>query len=414
MWLLIVMPFFFSTLYELLPFPRVIRYVLDAAWLLLVYFLLRGRSPLKRNRGFQLIGLWTLAFLIYTVLVYLVQFQSPLYYLWGFRNNFRLYAAFFAFGAMLDREDVEGYFRLFDTLFWLNAVVSLFQYFVLDLSGDQLGGLFGVEKGSNGWTNIFFSIMVAKSAMFYLEKRERVWVSGLKCVTALALAALAELKFFFVEFVLIIVLASMFSNFTWRKFWILIGGILAVTVGAALLVSVFPNFTDFLSLEWFYENALSNKGYTSSGDLNRLNAIPRINEMWLTNLPERLFGLGLGNCDTSTFSIVNTPFFQAYEDYHYTWLSYAIIYLEMGYIGLVLYFGFFVMVYYQIRRIEKRSEGVIGTYCRIARIMALMCMIFSVYNSSMRAESAYMVHFVIAIPFACLRESGKAPLRTAG
>ena len=113
--------------------------------------------------------------------------------------------------------------------------------------------------------------------------------------------------------------------------------------------------------------------------------------------------MGLGNCDTSSFAIVNTPFFEQWGHMHYTWMSYAIMYLECGWVGLIFYFGFFVLVYLQIQKIEKRSEGIARTYCRISKIMAILCPLIAVYNSSLRAESAYMAYFVLAIPFVYAR-----------
>ena len=178
------------------------------------------------------------------------------------------------------------------------------------------------------------------------------------------------------------------------------GGAVAVAAFAALLTVVFPDFEGFFSLDWFVEAGGSDKGYTSSGDLNRLNAIAKINELWLKTPWQRLFGLGLGNCDTSSFEIVNTPFFKAYGDMHYTWLSYAFMYLECGWIGLIFYYGFFMLVYLGARRIEKRSDGIVKTYCRMSRILAIMCMIIAVYNSSLRTEAGYMMFFALSVPFA--------------
>jgi len=238
-----------------------------------------------------------------------------------------------------------------------------------------------------------------------MEKRESARSCFSKCIAALLVAAMAELKFFFVEFVLILALASLFTNFTWRKFLIIIGGITAVSMCAAILAMVFPQSSGFFSLDYFLDTATSDKGYTSSGDLNRLTAIPRINELWLTNWAQRLFGLGQGNCDTSTFALVNTPFYEQYGHMHYTWMTYAITYLETGYIGLIFYFGFFVLVYLGIEKIEKRSEGQTKTYCRIARIVAVLCMIISVYNSSMRHEATYMAYFTMAAPFSVSKET---------
>jgi hypothetical protein len=153
-----------------------------------------------------------------------------------------------------------------------------------------------------------------------------------------------------------------------------------------------------------WEKAVSNKGYTSSGDMNRLNAISVINDQFLKNGWARLFGLGMGNCETSTFAFLNTPFFEKYSDLHYTWLSYAMVYLECGWIGLAFYFGFFVLVYYKVKKFERASTTTEKAYCRIARIMAVLCTVISIYNSSLRTEAAYMAYFVLAVPFCIRRE----------
>lgn len=394
-YLIVIMPFLFALLNELLGLPWSIRYIMDAAWcLLLVYMLLSGR------RGDQPLGIWVWLFWIYTLLTYLPQWQSPLYYLWGMRNNFRYYAAFFAFAAFLKAEDIKDYWKLLDRLFWVDVAVSLYQFFALNIDGDQLGGLFSTDVGGNGYTNIFFLIIVTKSIVLYLEKREKLGSCIAKCGASLVVAAMAELKFFYVEFVLAIALAVLFTSFSWRKLAVILGGLMGVMLCAVLLTSLFPGWSGWFSLEWFLEAASSEHGYTSSGDLNRLNAIPQINELWLKNGWQRLFGLGLGNCDTSSFEVVNTPFFESYGKMHYTWIFYAMMYLETGWIGLIFYWGFFVLAYFRIQKIERKSDAVARPYCRIARIMAVLCVGVSIYNSSLRTEAGYMAYFVLAVPFA--------------
>ena len=394
----------FGTLNDFLGLLWAIRYLIDVAWVMLTVMMLRHSRAVNIN-GTKTIALWTLLFLLHTVAVYVVQYQSGFYYLWGFRNNFRYYAAFFAFAAFLRAEGVEDYFHIFDKIFWLSFGISLIQYYILGLKGDYLGGIFGTAQGVNGYTNIFFSIILSRSMVLCFEKKESQKLCVAKFLAAFWIAALAELKFFFVEAILIIVLTALFTNFSWRKFWIVAGGITAVFSFAALLAIIFPNFAGFLSIDWFRETATSDKGYTSSGDLNRLTAIAKSNELWLTNWGQRLFGLGLGNCDTSNFALVNTPFYEQYEHMHYTWMSYAIMYLECRWIGLIFYFGFFVLVYLAIERIEKRVDASSKSYCRISRIIAICCAIISVYNSSLRGESGYMAYFVLAIPFARNRDS---------
>lgn len=402
LWLIVIMPFLFSFFIELLGLPRMLRYTLDVVWVLLFAYLLMVRHRGKHT-GTRSLALLVLLFLIYTVLVSVTQLQSALYYLWGLRSNFRFFVFFFAVAMFLSAEDISYYFKAFDVFFWINAAVSLVQFFAFELKGDHMGGLFGAETGANGYTTVFLSIAITKSMVFYLEKKEKVGILIAKVVTALLIAALAELKFFFALTVMILVLASLFTNFSWRKILVIFGSLVALMAFAALLVAVFPGFAGFLSVEYFWDAAISDKGYTSSGDMNRLNAIPMINELWLKNGWQRAFGMGLGNCDYASYDFLTTPFFKTYSDLHYTWISYAMMYMETGWIGLAFYYGFFALAFFEIRKIEKNSTGIIKSYCRMSRILTLCCMVLAVYNSSLRTEAGYMMFFALAVPFALNR-----------
>lgn len=408
MGVLIVMPFALGLLNELMGLPYGVRYIMDLAWLILLAMLVVFRRK-TRLADSKPIVVWISMFWLMTLAVFPVQMQSPLYYLWGLRNNFRFYVAFFAFVAFLLPADIDDYIKLFDELFWVDIAVCIFQFFVLNVKNDDMGGMFSAT-GGNSFNNIFLLIILTKSTVFSIEGKENVWLCALKYLLTMLVAAMSELKFLFIEAIIVLVLAVLFTNFTWRKLLLIVGGGAALAVGIVALNAVFPFWGQWFSLEWFIKTATSDVGYTGSGDLNRLTAIPRINELWLKNGLQRIFGMGLGNCDTASFAIVNTPFFLQYGDLHYTWLSYAMIYLETGWIGLAFYYGFFVLVYLGVRKIEKRSEGLTQTYCRMGRILAIMCMIIAVYNASLRTEAGYMMFFALAVPFALDR--GKKECRT--
>lgn len=403
------LPFLVALLTGLLGLPLSIQYICDAAWLSLLVLLLLQRRPMGRD--WRTVAIWSGAFFIWTALVYVVRYQSVFYYIWGLRNNFRFFAAFLAFAAFLKKRNVENIFKGLQVLFWINIAVSLYQFFVMELSGDALGGLFGTKEGSNGYTNLFLLIITTHTMMLYLGKQEKVWYTVLKFLAILLIATLAELKFFFVEFILVMVLSILFTSFTWRKLWLIVGGLVAVVLFARILAVMFPKFAGFLAWEFFMETGLSDKGYTFSGDLNRLNAIGQINELWLTNGADRLLGLGLGNCDVSRMSLFHTPFYELYGDMHYSWLSMAFMYLECGWVGLIFYAGFFVLLFIKIRKMEKHCDEAGKIYCRVGKITAIMCLIVMFYNSSLRAESAYMVYFVLAAPFAfCRTQKDEAKL----
>lgn len=403
LWCIILLQFFLPFLVEFLKLPHLLRYSLDVAWVLLfVYILLAQRQKKKTKTGAM--GLMIGLFFSYVTIAYLFQYQSVLYYLWGVRGNFRFFVAFFAVALFLKAEDVEYYFKAFDLFFWINVVVTLVQFFALGVDGDQLGGVFGTQTGANGYSIIFFAVVLTRSLLFYLDKKESLHLFLLKSAVALLIAALAEIKFFFVAYILIVGLAMLFTNFTWRKFWAVVGGFAAVMGFAALLIIVFPNSENFLTWDFILEYAGSDKGYTGDGDLNRFNAIRIINEEWLKSNVQRLFGLGLGNCDFASFDFLLTPFFEAYGDMHYHWFSYAFLYLETGWIGLIFYFGFFVVAFYKLRKEEKKSEGTTRTYCRMGRILVIVCMVLSIYNVALRTEAGYIMFFALAVPFAIARE----------
>ncbi len=398
---LIIMPLLFALLIEFFGIPRIIKYTLDMVWAVILVYIIKFYPSLKvtDSNDIKIILCWVLLFFFYIGLTYCVQYQSVLYWLWGLRNNFRFYVAFFAFIYFMRCSLVKDVFRAMNAFFWVNAVVSLWQFYVLNVNGDYLGGIFGTEQGVNGYTTIFFSIVLSYSFICCIEKKESLLLCALKCVVVFIISAMCEIKFFYFVSAMIVGLVFLFTKFSWRKLLLLIGGGLCILAGGMLLIKMFPNSSGLLSIAGALQEITSDKGYTSAGDINRLTAIPVINNLWLTTLPTQIFGLGLGNCDTATYAFLNTPFFVENGYMHYTWLSYAHMYLECGWLGLLFYFGFFGFVYFKAIKIQKRVSADGVTYCRLARIMAIVCMVISIYNSSLRTEAGYMAYFVMSIPF---------------
>ena len=394
---LFAMPYMMALLTELLPLPRFVIYAADLAWITLLFCLV-FRKKKQESIAIRILLIFAGVFALYTFIGYLFHFQSGLYYLWGVRNNFRYYVAFAGFALLLTQEKIDDLLGFLDRLFWLNAVITLVQFFILGYMRDDLGGIFGTASGCNAFTNIFLLIIALKTILWYLEKKEKLWLVLAKCGTCFLISALAELKFFFVEFALILVFALLMTRFSWRKFSIVIMAVIGVSLGLMLLVQVFPEYADFFSLNEIFQSASGEQGYTGAGDLNRLTAIGEIQDMFFPKLSDKLFGLGLGNCDTASYDFLTTPFFEQYSAMHYSWLSTAYTFLETGYVGLVFFFGFFVLCFVVISWLmkENRCNKLHGN---LARIMAVMCCIIAVYNSSLRTEAGYMAYFVLALPF---------------
>ncbi len=388
------MPFFLSSLTDFIGVPGFVRYLIDAAWVIAIALLfLRKRVELNRNL-LPMVVLMILFFL-YTVINYAFNHQSILYYLWGFRNNFRFYFAFIIFCMLFTEDEVDFCLKFIDAVFWVNALVTFFQFFVLGFQQDFLGGIFGVDKGCNASSIVFFSIVVSKSILLFMSNKENFWLCFAKIAVTLVISALAELKFFFVVFLLILILASFLTTFAWRKVVILLFSAILMAFSGSILTLVFGEGST-ITFEKILELATSDN-YSSANDLGRLTGIPTISRTIFSNLSDRLFGMGLGNCDTSTFEIFNTPFYQAYGYLHYSWFSAVFMFLELGYVGLVFYALFFIFCFvYSLVNLKKSAKPL---YCQLCMIMAVLSFVIVFYNSSMRTEVGYMMYFVFALPF---------------
>ena len=399
-WLIIfmlVMPFLISFLTELLPFPSAVKYTIDLGWLLLVLFMVRSGMRLPSRYSQHLLFV-VLAFFAFTVVGFLLGYQSVLYYVWGFRNNARFFVFFFACILFLNSESVEPLLQLMDTLFVINFFITLYQFFILDISQDYLGGIFGVESGCNGYTNIFLVIVITRSILRYLNYAESTKSCLMKCAMALLITALAELKIFLVEFVLIVFLAMLVTKHSQRKLLLICAACIGLVLSMQLLVTVFPYWAGKLNVAEMWEEIASDEGYTDAGDLNRMTAVPDAMAMFLHTLPQKLFGLGLGNCDTSSFSFLNTPFYEENSWLHYSWFSSSFLVLETGLVGLVLYVLFFLLIFFAVRNLEHSGKGHME-YCQLASILSLICLVLIIYNISLRTEAGYMMFFMLALPF---------------
>ena len=397
-WLLLwifFLPILWGAIFQLLSLPSVVKYTADIAWVLLLCFMLAPKT-ITVDKKISPLVLWIVAFFLYCLVLYLTNYQSIVYFLWGMRNNFRYYVFFFAVVLYFKEMDVSKILEVVDILFWLNLPITLIQYFFLGYEQDFLGGVFGVESGVNAVSIIFFTIVLSRSLLKYMERQESSLLCGAKCAVALFIAALAELKFFFVLFVIILVMTALLTAFSWRKVLFFAFCAALVSVASALLVVLF-GFEDFLSFESVWKAATQDR-YSGEETINRLSAIPTLAATVITDVKDRFLGFGLGNCDTSAFAICNTPFYQMYGHLRYTFFSIAFLFLEVGYVGIALYISFFVICFILIR--QRLKKGKCNTeHGRIALVMAVLAIILVFYNASLRAEGGYIVYFILATPF---------------
>jgi O-antigen ligase len=229
-----------------------------------------------------------------------------------------------------------------------------------------------------------------------MSGKEKTFTCFSKCGFALIISALAELKAFFLFFVLITIIATFITSFSKRKLLLIIIGVIFLSVGIALLETVFSlegefTFNKILEL-------ITSENYSSKKDVGRLTAIPTLAKTILTEPIEQLFGLGLGNCDSSEISFFNTPFYDTYRYLHYHWFSSAFLFLETGIIGFAIYLLFFVFIFvYSCKNLKNGTGNKL--YCQMAIILTITSIILTFYNGSLRTEAGYIMFFALALPF---------------
>lgn len=396
---IIFMPFAFAILLQLIHLPSIIKYTVDFCWIFVLGIMLYSKKNFK-DVQIKCLQRWIILYFLYTIVAYVMNFQSIFYYLWGIRNNFRFYVLFFACIRYFSVEDSDLILNLFDKLYFINFFITIIQYFIFGIKQDLLGGIFGNETGANGYTNILIIIVLSKSIIYYLNKKENGIVCISKIISAICIAAMAELKFFYIELVIIIVVASLLTKPSLKKAVIIVVLFLGIYYGLNLIAVIFPSSSGGeYSLLGFIQSGMDSKGYTGSNDLNRLTGIYQINNRFFKSIPRRLFGFGLGNCDSNmSFDFLITPFSKMYSFLHYAWFMLAISYLETGIVGLIFIFGFYVYILISCLYKIVKKDG-IKEYCQIAVLIAICSIILCIYNQSMRVESAYMIYFTLALPY---------------
>lgn len=385
---------------ELLPIPDAIKFLCDGFLVLLLLKLFSQRFTKIDNYSMPFVVIVGLFFFI-TLVGYLFNYQSVFYYLWGLRNNIRMFVAFFAFAYLADWEDAKGWIKALDVLFVINFAVVILQYFS-GYGQDYIGGIFGTSKGCNGSLLIFLCIVFAKTILSFMRGEEKMSKCIFVSVASLLVSTLSELKMFFILFILILFMASFMTAHSIKKTLFFAFGAVLVVLFSTLLTVLYKDFTDFLSFDSLIK-ALTDTGYATDEDIGRFTALPIISQRFLPGFFRKLFGLGLGNCDSSSLSMFNTPFFESHQTVHYSYFSYAFLFLETGFVGLALYASFFVVSFFVSRKLKK-LEMADEVACQMSIILSVISLILLVYNSSLRMEIGFMLFFVLALPIISANE----------
>lgn len=397
---------FYGVLRDLVGVPGYVAYVLDLFNIILIVYVIVNGKMIKY--GNSRVGLWIiLSFFCSTVIGLIAVEGSPILYIWGFRNVFRYYAYFISCIALLDISDVLEIIPKLKKIYIINFFICLVEL-GLGYSGDNIGGIFGTQTGCNGYLNLFMIVISAIYLTEYLEKKIDLMQTVIAIMSCFFLMAIAELKVYLFELPVIILIGMLNAKFSFRKIIIIMLGVCGIAVG----ISMLGHYFESSGLEFFTSDAITkymgDRGYTNSGDLSRMNAVSQLYERFLNGNPlGTLFGISLGNASYSAvFSFFNSRFYLLNQALHYQWFTDAIIFIETGTVGLMLYELFFLRIFTYSRKINKiiangYSNDIsqqLRCVVQVAGITAILCIINSVYNSALNMDAGYMVFFIFAVP----------------
>lgn len=399
----VVFTLVYQTLISLIGAPSSISYFFDACNVVVLLFVLikRNKQNIVSSIGAKQIMYIVICLSLSLLVGDILNVVKPTLIVWAIRNNYRFFLFFFACALVLTYKDVE---KIFGIICWFqipNVLLTIYQFIVLGKKQDYLGGIFGMQQGCNAYTNVFLCAIVAFTIAKYISKKtdlkNLVWI----IVSSLSIAAVAELKVFFIEFIVVALFSILLSKPTSKTIKILFGSVAGLAVGLYTFSQVFPDaYQDLININRLVEyNTTVVWGY----NISRWGAFKEINNIFFNNsLFLNLFGFGFGNCEYSSVPIFTSDFYKAYGSYHYRWFAHQTWFLETGYIGFGLFLLFFVFIFIwalkEKNRMKQANEYILG-----AQLLSLVAIISLWYNNSTRVEISYLLFFALATPFAVRR-----------
>lgn len=391
-----------ETIIAVVPSLSIIRYVNDLA--LVVLFLASG---VKFLGAFKNIGckpvLTATALFVFSCLVSTVINLVPInLVLWGTRNTYRGIIYLFFAVTYLDGEDLKTIFKALFYVQIVNFVLALYQYFALGYKQDMLGGIFGY--GNSSGVTTFNLLLLAYYFNAYVAKKEK----GLKVLfvtlTALVISALAEEKMIFVFYLVVVVTTVLINKPSARKFTVTVVSLACLAGGFALFYLIFPR-----AAETFFDlGSLIDYSKKIGGGYNipRLGAFSFISENIFNGDPLKiLFGCGIGNCDTSSYSIFQSAFFNEYGHYNYRWFVHQWVFLEGGLFGFLSYLSIFVTALVCVLGRRKKCDKEMKHFNVAGIISGLYCIAVIWYNATLKFDMCYVAFFALATGLISLKKS---------
>lgn len=393
-----------------LGLPSALNYVTDVITLLMICHLL-NRLHFHHNIELHLL-LIILLMIIYIaggIISVFYNRSELLLLLWSIRNVGRFFVWFICVAVFMKPDNLEKHFRVMERIMVINFFLMLFQYIFLGYRSDYLNGIFGHYVGGNSAVNTFAVILTIENVAYFFLRKRKIKEISLNIFFLCISCALNEIKFYFVELVVIVLTMVIFQ--LKRRMKRRIAGICislfafanASAVAGYQILSVFyPGFKNFFQKDVFF-NYLT-RSYNSHTVIyhngipvmNRFTAFGIIKNNFLETMFQQAFGIGMGAGDYSSF--FGGWFYQQYGETAYNGFLFPYILLENGIIGLFIFITIYLYIIYISTK--KYNKKIYQEYALISGTTAVLGLMICIYNSALRIESSgYLFYTVLALTF---------------
>ena len=386
---------------SVMNFPDLLRFVPDIVSVLLFIQCVIAWPKATKCAVWKLPAVFMIVFVLFSIVTFFASGQSLLSYIWGARIHFRLFVFFIACCIFLEKNDVVRLTKIFFILLVGNVLAASFEHFILNYSFDNISGLFGIEVGANAELNIFLVQLCTMAISLYIYNKLPMRYLLLTLFMTMYLAALCELKVLFFEIPLIFILIMAFSGRYHKFLKVALVSAVAIVLFVPLLFKFYPGWREMLSWN-SVEYYVFDMGYAGDDTVSRFSSIPFVYVNMMTGFLSKVIGIGLGNGDASFF--YTSPLYTQYSSAGYQYFSFAMLFLESGFIGTAIYLMPFLTAAGKSVSFKRRDQNNAPFYVAgvVTGVMAIMQML---YSHAFRIDIAYQYMFWLAIPF-CVYKSG--------
>jgi len=390
--------FFSDTLVSELHFPGMIQYLNDLAWIFLLFFIFRRGvfSTFKKN-GCRIIPIILVAHLFLCYLSSCLNLVSPFLIIWASRNSLRFFVFYVATVMYFDKLDIEKMFNSFFYLQIISFILTMYQYYILGLKQDSVGGIFG--HGNGAALNIFQIMVFIYYLCGFLCKKQPLYKLIIIFITSFLISVFAEEKVFFLYIAISLLGVILISKPSVKTCLILILAFLFVPYGLTMMAD-----TNGFSVSFFSAEKLMEYGNGAYG-ISRIDPFSQINRLFFhDNIFYNLFGIGFGGAEVCAMAdVFNSDFGRQYVHLQYIDFVHQKKFIETGYLGFGTFVLFIVVHSYLAIKTKLRTKS--SDYkINYAIIFPIVCIVSCWMSGSLIFNDGYIPFWGLAVEVIALKE----------